>query len=253
MIDLHSHLLPGVDDGSRSLEQSVQVLHRMADAGITGICLTPHLTASQAPLGIPPAYNEAFERLRAAAPTRVALSRGVELMLDRHLPPEAAANRELTLGRSRYLLVEFTRMAAPNAVTRAMGHIAGLGLVPVLAHPERYACCSPAVAAGWKSAGALLQVDANTLFMPRGRGERARQLLAAGLADILAADNHGDDRSVSGPFVSLCEQGGEVQAEMLLVKNPAAILADQLTEDVPPLTLRTSFFDRLRQLLDPEG
>lgn len=253
MIDLHSHLLPGVDDGSRSLEQSVQVLNRMADAGITGICLTPHLEASRAHLGIPPAYDAAFATLRAAAPQRVTLSRGVELMLDRHLPPEAATNRELTLGRSRYLLVEFTRMAAPLSVGRAVANIVSQGLIPLVAHPERYACCSPAVAADWKSAGALLQVDANTLFMPRGRGDRARHLLAAGLADVLAADNHGDDRSVSAPFVSICEQGGEVQADLLLVKNPAAILADQLTEDVPPFALRTSFFDRLKQLLDPEG
>jgi protein-tyrosine phosphatase len=253
VIDLHSHLLPGVDDGSRTLEQSLQVLNRMADAGVTGICLTPHLEASRAHLGVPQAYDAAYERLRAAAPERIRLSRGVEMMLDRHLPAEAAANRQLTLGGSRYMLVEFTRMAAPLAVTRAVTNIVSQGLAPLLAHPERYACCSPAVAAGWKSAGALLQVDANTLFMPRGRGDRARQLLAAGLADILAADNHGDDRSVSAPYVSLCEQGGEVQADLLLVRNPAAILADQLTEDVPALTLKTSFFDRLKQLLDPEG
>lgn len=253
MIDLHSHLLPGVDDGSRSLEQSVQVLLRMADAGVTAICLTPHLEASRAHLGIPPAYDEAFELLKAAAPKRITLARGVELMLDRHLSPEVAANRALTLGGSRYLLVEFTRMAASNAVERAVSNIVALGLVPLLAHPERYACCTPQVAASWKNAGAILQVDANTLFMPRGRGDRARQLVAAGLADILAADNHGDDRSVSGPFVALCEQGGEVQAELLVVRNPAAILTDHLTEEVPPLSLRTSFFDRLKQLLDPEG
>jgi len=231
----------------------VKVLSRMAAAGITGVCLTPHLTATRSEQGIPAAYDDAFVRLRAAVPERMALHRGVEMMLDRHLPPQAAANRALTLGGSRYLLVEFTRMAAPTAVTNAMGHIVGLGLVPLLAHPERYACCTPAVAAVWKGAGALLQVDANTLFMPRSRGERARQLVSAGLADILAADNHGDDRTVSAPFVSLCEQGGETQADLLLVRNPTAILADRLTEDVPPLPLRTSFLDRLKHLLDPEG
>lgn len=209
MIDLHSHLLPGVDDGSRSVEQSVAVLTRMAEAGVTAVCLTPHLNASRAERGVPAAHDAAFGTLRAAAPANPTLHRGVELMLDRPFPAAAAANRALTLGGSRCLLVEFTRMATPEAVYNALAHVAGLGLLPLLAHPERYACCTPQVAATWKATGALLQVDANTLFMPRTRGDRARALVANGLADILAADNHGDARDVSVPYVTLVEAGGE--------------------------------------------
>lgn len=253
MIDLHSHLLPGVDDGSRSVEQSVVVLTRMGAAGVTAVCLTPHLAASRAEHGVPQAYDAAFAALKAAAPSAIALHRGVELMLDRPFPAAAAANRALTLGGTRYILVEFTRMAADNAVYNALTHIVSLGLVPVLAHPERYACCTPQAASAWKATGALLQVDANTVFMPRTRGDRARALLAAGLADILAADNHGDTRSLAAPYASLAEAGGEEQADLLLVRNPEAILADAGTEMVPPLTLRTSLLSRLKQLLDPEG
>jgi len=251
VIDLHCHLLPGVDDGSRSVEQSVEVLTRMGAAGVTAVCLTPHLEASRAERGIPRNHDAAFELLRAAAPSAVTLHRGVELMLDRPFPAGAAGNRGLTLGGTRYILVEFPRMAADNAVYNALGHIVSLGLMPVLAHPERYACCTPQAAAAWKTTGALLQVDANTLFMPRTRGDRARALLAGGLADILAADNHGDTRTISSPYASLAEAGGAEQADLLLVKNPEAILADQGTEMVPPLTLRTSLLSRLRQLLDP--
>ena len=252
MIDLHSHLLPGVDDGSRSVEQSVRVLESMAAHGITDVCLTPHLTASRAEAGIPRAYDEAFRELSGVAPPQVRLHRGVELMLDRPMPPAAATNRALTLGGSRYLLVEFTRLVAENAAFNALSHVASLGLLPVLAHPERYACCSPAAAARWKTTGALMQVDANTLFMPRSRGQRARQLVAAGLADLLAADNHGDDRTISAPFLALCEHDGEAQADLLLHRNPAAVLADELTETVAPLEISTSLFSRLKQLLDPE-
>ena len=253
MIDLHSHLLPGVDDGSRTVEQSVEVLTRMGAAGITAVCLTPHLEASRAEKGVPKAYDAAFEALKAAGPSAVTLYRGVELMLDRPFPAGAASNPALRLGGSRYLLVEFTRMAADNAVYNALTHIVGLGLIPVLAHPERYSSCTPQTAATWKTTGALLQVDANTLFMPRTRGDRARALLAAGLADILAADNHGDSRTISAPYASLAEAGGAEQADLLLVKNPEAILADRGTEMVPPLTLKTSLMSRLKQLLDPEG
>jgi len=253
VIDLHCHLLPGVDDGSRTVEQSVAVLNTMAAGGITAVCLTPHLEASRCEKGVPRTHDAAFEALTAAAPPAVKLYRGVELMLDRPFPVGAAGNRALTLGGSRYILVEFTSMAAYNAVYNALGHIVALGLVPVLAHPERYSCCTPQAATAWRSTGALLQVDANTLFMPRTRGDRARALVAAGLADILAADNHGDTRSLAAPYASLAEAGGSEQAELLLVQNPGAILADAGTEEVPPLTLRTSLLSRLKQLLDPEA
>jgi protein-tyrosine phosphatase len=252
VIDLHCHLLPGVDDGSRSVDQSLRVLQAMAAHGVTDVCLTPHLEASRGETGIPEAYDRAFDTLRPLAPKQVRLHRGVELMLDRPLPPAAAQNRALTLGGSRYLLVEFTRLVAPNSAYNALAHVASLGLIPVLAHPERYACCTPAIAGRWKETGALMQVDANTLFAPRSRGERARQLLAAGLADLLAADNHGDDRSVSAPYVSLCEHDGETQADLLLRRNPGSILADELTEAVPPLEIRTSLLNRLRHLFNPE-
>ena len=252
MIDLHSHLLPGVDDGSRSVEQSVRVLEAMAAQGITDVCLTPHLTAGRAEAGVPRAHDQAFRELSAVAPPQVRLHRGVELMLDRPMPTAAATNRSLTLGGSRYLLVEFTRLVAENAAFNALSRVASLGLIPVLAHPERYACCSPTTATRWKATGALLQVDANTLFLQRARGQRARQLVAAGLADLLAADNHGDDRTVSAPFLAICEHDGVAQADLLLRRNPASILADELTEAVAPLEISTSLFSRLRQLLDPE-
>jgi protein-tyrosine phosphatase len=253
VIDLHSHLIPGVDDGSRSVEQSVAVLEAMEGQGITDVCLTPHLDASHASQGIPAALDRAFERLEGAWTGDVRLHRGVELMLDRPFPPPAAANRALTLGGSRYLLVEFTRMVAPEAAYNALAHVAGLGLVPVLAHPERYACTTPRLAERWKSTGALMQVDATTLLAERGRGDRARQLLAAGMADLLAADNHGDTRMVTTAWIRLHELGGEEQAELLLRRNPAAILADAPTSPVEPLAIRTPLLARIRHLFEQEG
>lgn len=253
MIDLHSHLIPGVDDGSRSVSQSVTVLQAMAGQGVTDLCLTPHLEASRAGQGVPVQHDEAFARLRDEAPSQIRLHRGIELMLDRPLPPEAAGNRALTLGGSRYLLVEFTRLVAPAAAFNALAHVASLGLVPVLAHPERYACTTPGVAERWKATGALMQVDANTLLADRGRGERARDLVRAGLADLLAADNHGDKRTVAAAFLHLCELGGEAQADLLIRRNPAAILADRLTEDVAALPIKTTLLARIRHLFDQEA
>ena len=252
MIDLHSHLLPAVDDGSRSVSQSVAVLEQMAARGVTDICLTPHLTASRAEAGPPATWEPAWAALTADLAVPIRLHRGVEMMLDRPLSPDTAADRRLTLAGSRYLLVEFTRMVAPTSAYHALAHVASLGLVPVLAHPERYACTTPQVAAAWKATGAVLQVDANTLFAERTRGERARALLAGGLADILAADNHGDGRTVTEPYVHLCELGAEEHADLLLRRNPSAILADGPLEPVPSFSWKKPLLQRLRALLTTE-
>jgi protein-tyrosine phosphatase len=249
VIDLHSHLLPAVDDGARTVEQAVATLHEMARHGVTDVCLTPHLAASRAEEGVPSRHDAAFELLRGSAPREPALHRGTELMLDRPLGEGAAANPAVRLGGTRYILVEFPRMVAGAAVSNALAHVVSLGLVPVLAHPERYTSCSVHAVDRWRRLGAFMQVDATTLLSPRGRGERARQLIATGLADILAADNHGDARMLAAGRRMVEEQGGDVQADLLTRYNPAAILADQPLRMVEPLELKTSLLERLRRLL----
>lgn len=249
MIDLHCHLLPGVDDGSASVAQSVLTLEAMRENGVTAVCLTPHFSVGRMPKGLPPSHHAAFEALRGQAPTDIALYRGVELLLDRPVRPELAERPEFRLGGTRFVLVEFTRLAASASITSALRQVVELGLVPVLAHPERYAACRPEAVRQWKADGAVMQVDATTLLSGRGRGQRARALLGQGLADILAADNHGDDRQLRAAAEYLAERGGEAQAELLTRQNPAAILADGELEPVAPIELKTPLFDRLKLLL----
>jgi protein-tyrosine phosphatase len=252
VIDLHSHLLPAVDDGSRSVAQSVTVLKDMAAHGVTDLCLTPHLRAGQLATAPPRAHDEAFAALQAAAPDLPRLHRGAEVMLDRPLPPSGDHARRCTIGGSRYILVEFPRIVAYDTVTIALGRVVDAGLYPVLAHPERYACCSPAAVARGRELGARMQVDATTLLSTQSRGQRARALVSAGLADILAADNHGDDRMIATGRKFLEAQDGAEQAELLTVLNPRAILDDEPLVPVPPVEIRRTWMQRLRRLLEGE-
>ncbi|HEX2636487.1 MAG TPA: CpsB/CapC family capsule biosynthesis tyrosine phosphatase [Gemmatimonadales bacterium] len=252
MIDLHSHLLPGVDDGSRTVEQSVKVLQEMARRGITDVCLTPHLRATQAADGPPARHDDAFDALRAAAPELPRLHRGAEVMLDRPLPPGADHMQRIRLGGTRYILVEFPRLVSLDAVTNALGRVRDAGLLAVLAHPERYGCCSVEAVTHWRSLGATMQVDATTLHSTQARGQRARQLVSRGLADILAGDNHGDDRTIAAGADFLIAQDGPEQAELLTVRNPAAILRDEPLAEVPPLLIRRTWTQRIRHLLGGE-
>jgi protein-tyrosine phosphatase len=250
VIDLHSHLLPAVDDGSRSVEQSVKVLNEMARQGITDVCLTPHLQSGRAEAGPPSAHLRAFEALRAAAPALPRLHRGAEVMLDRPVTRPVALARNVTIAGTRYILVEFPRLVAHDTVTIALSQVVELGLVPVLAHPERYSCCSVEAVRQWRGLGAIMQVDATTLIASQARGQRARQLVAEGLADILAGDNHGDDRTVATGASFLQAQDGAEQVELLVVLNPAAILEDAATSPVPPLRIRQSWVKRIKQFLE---
>jgi len=252
VIDLHSHLLPGVDDGSRTVEQSVGVLRQMAERGITDVCLTPHLRAAETAHGPPRRHDEAFDALEAQVPPLPRLHRGAEVMLDRPLPIGAEGIRRVSLRGSRYLLVEFPRLVAADAVSNALTRVRDAGFTAVLAHPERYGCCSVEAVAFWRTLGTRMQVDATTLHSPQARGQRARQLVAAGLADILAGDNHGDDRTIAAGADFLRAQEGLEQAELLTVHNPGAILRDEPLVEVPPLVIRRTWMQRIRHMLGGE-
>jgi protein-tyrosine phosphatase len=250
VIDLHCHLLPAVDDGSRSVEQSVAVLLEMARHHVAGVCLTPHLPVSQLNKGIPAAYDRAFAALTERAPEVPFLARGLEVMIDGVISEEVATRRRGTLGGSRYILVEFPIMVTRAAVQSALSATMAIGLVPLIAHPERYSCCDPDTVRGWRALGACTQVDATTLLSSRSRGKRARELVSHGLIDIMAADNHGDGRLISIAFHILKERGGEFQADLLARHNPQRILDDQELLPVPPLPLHASWWDRIRAVFE---
>jgi protein-tyrosine phosphatase len=250
MIDLHSHLLPAVDDGSRSVDQSVKVLTAMSRDGLTDVCLTPHLLATRIEAGPPAAHDQAFQDLMAQAPSTPRLHRGAEVMLDHPLPRQVATARKVTLAGSRYILVEFPRLVSSEIIGHAVMQVGELGLVPVVAHPERYSCCSPEAVRHWRSLGAKMQVDSTTLLSPQTRGRRARQLVSEGLADILAGDNHGDDRNVATGARFLRAQDGDEQVDQLVVQNPRSILTDVALSPVSPIRIRQSWMRRFKEFLE---
>ena len=247
MIDLHTHLIPGVDDGSHTVEQSVEVLQRFARQGVTAVCCTPHLKASEAGAAPCAQMDALLGDLIDAAPPVPALHRGFEILLD--VPNPVLGERCLRLAGSRYVLVEFGRLVPADASVEILSRVAEQGIVPVLAHPERYAVCTPELGARWRAAGAVLQVDATTLLGESRRAGRARALLQAGCASIVASDNHGDGRSVAAAVDWLSSHGGAAQAQLLAVDNPASILADRPLAGVPPLRVRRSLYTQFKQFL----
>ena len=244
MIDIHSHLLPGVDDGSPSIDVSVTVLRRFVTEGVKTLVCTPHLNASQANAAPYDRHVEILQELRRHAPPEVELRLGWEIMLDS--PGVDLSAPHLTLGGSRALLVEFTRGGLPRGGDQELRRITRAGRVAILAHPERYYRCTLEHVMEWRTMGVVIQTGA-TMLMGRGApAELARAMLAAGYIDILASDNHGDSRSLSTARDWLLERGGAEQAELLTRRNAELVLGDEDPVPVPPLV--PGFLDRLKRM-----
>ena len=135
MIDIHSHLLPGVDDGSADVATSVGVLERFARHGLEVLVCTPHLAASDAARAPYEHHRDLLKTLVAAAPPKPELRLGWEIMLDR--PGCDLSAPELSLGGAKAVLVEFPRAYLPVGTTDELERIRRGGIVRVVAHPER--------------------------------------------------------------------------------------------------------------------
>lgn len=249
MIDLHTHLLPGVDDGSRSIEASLPVLERFAHDGVELVVCTPHLKASAASRAPHDEHAAILERLRGAAPRSPRLALGWEIMLD--VPGIDLTDRRLTLAGSTAVLVEFPRYALPPQAAHELYRIRMSGLVPVVAHPERYTGCSPELIEEWRRVGAVMQLDAAALGARGPMGDRARELIAAGLYDLAASDTHADSRSLAAARAWLVEAGASEQADLLTRENAARLLAGESVLPVKPVRVARSLGDRLRAIFLP--
>jgi protein-tyrosine phosphatase len=245
VIDLHTHLLPGVDDGSPTLEHSAMVLERLMADGVRGIVCTPHLKASEVDLAPVAEHMALLEQLRALAPAGMTLYPGWEIMLD---DARASLNRPgLSLGSSRAVLVEWGRSVPPYA-TQSLLHLRSIGLVPLLAHVERYRGVTVELVREWRELGALMQGDATILIAGGEMSETAKSFLGEGLVDVLASDNHGDRRTLATTRAWLEEIGAGPQAELLTNENPRRVLLDETLQPVPPIRFATGVFARLREL-----
>jgi protein-tyrosine phosphatase len=247
MIDIHSHLLPGVDDGSPTADVSVPVLQRFASDGVHTVVCTPHLEASRAAVAPYDRHLEILESLRRRAPAGLQLELGWEIMLD--IPGADLRSPRLALGGSSAVLVEFSHAGVPPTAAEELFRQRMSGIVPVLAHAERYWGTTAARVEEWRGVGAVIQVDSAALRSHGRTQSLAVELLERGLVDVIASDNHGDSRSLASARDWLLEMGADEQARLLTETNASRLLANEAPLSVPPLERRRGILTRLRALL----
>ncbi len=257
LADLHTHVIPYVDDGAPDLESSLRTLQELFESGVTTVVGTPHLNASN-PVGkrrtrADQAWPELVERASERLP-HLRLHRGYEIQLD--TPNLDLGDPELRLAGSRFVLVEFMAFTVPTRSAEVLSRIAQDGYVPILAHPERYWGYdrSFAVVPEWRAAGVLLQVNAGSLLGEYGDSIKmiAHRFLREGWVDVIASDNHArPNRSLSlrAAWDFLVDHGLETEAALLLSTNPLRILKDQKPLAVGPAQLRRGLLSRLAKVL----
>ncbi|HSM34897.1 MAG TPA: CpsB/CapC family capsule biosynthesis tyrosine phosphatase [Longimicrobiales bacterium] len=258
MIDLHAHLMPGVDDGAADDAEAGAALAALRGAGYEAVTATPHLDASLVERAAAwdarlAAFDAAWERLCSLDEARMegfTLHRGVELMLD--VPEPTVDDRRVRLAGGSALLVEFPRIAVPPSMPAVLERLRSDGVLPVVAHPERYDVALAGGAAAWRAAGAALAVNGRALLGAYGPTIRktAVELLARGLVDLIATDWHARGDHGATEVAKLLERSAGADATRLLtVENPRRLLQGSPAERPPAIRIAAGLGDRLRGFL----
>lgn len=237
MIDIHCHILPEVDDGAYSLEESLRMARLAAGSGVGDVFATSHFPGHREALDMLPRMMDQLALLKGALEREkigLRVHPGAEILC---LPgtAELAERKWLpTLGISDYVLVEFYFDAQRTFMDESLWILRRNGYRPVVAHPERYEAvqADPRMALRWFEQGYVLQVNKGS---PLGAfGSRARRsaerLLEWGVVHVLASDAHGSGRRTPDmePLADWCwENLGEQYTEILLQENPGRILKNQ--------------------------
>jgi protein-tyrosine phosphatase len=241
MVDVHCHILPGLDDGPENIETSLGMMEAAIADGITHVVATPH-SSNQ--------FFFDYERVRARRAelqekigNRLILATGCDF----HLNPENLdALREdaprFCINQRDYLLVEFNEYSIPPAMDQTLHEIQLMGLRPVITHPERNAILRMQTErlAKWVRLGCFIQVTAGSLTGVFGPGAQkdAWRWLAYGLVHLVATDAHntrGRPLKLKPAFDLVQEQYGEEKARALFAENPMAAFEGRDLPHVPQL------------------
>ena len=262
LVDIHNHLVPGVDDGARDLKAVLESVERMTRLGIRRIITTPHIEGSltldaarlESRLGaVTTAWDLAAAAIHESFP-EVEFKRGHEVALD---TPEAdLSDPRIRMAGTSFVLVEWPRLQLPPGTSRALARIRESGYRPIVAHPERYSGMSQAigVAGQWRDAGAYLQVNYGSLVGRYGAEAQstALRLLRRGWVDYLASDFHGHASLKiykEEAWAALEAFGAAEVLHYLCRTNPGRIFSDEQPLPVPILPTDRRFWARMREIL----
>lgn len=236
MIDIHVHILPGIDDGPTDDGNAIEMARAMVDVGIDRAVATPHLRRELGWENQREQIIAAVQRFKEAlnlAGVPLEVLPGAEHFCDAELFEDLATGRATPLALQRYILVEFQPRALPPDLPGFLYRMRRAGQEPLLAHIERYPtlCDNRTLLDALCDQGYPMHIDIGALVGEEGRGVKklAWRLLEERRAQIVATDAHSalHLRAVPKALLLLNKRLGEDRARELLISNPAAVVAGQ--------------------------
>jgi protein-tyrosine phosphatase len=249
MIDIHSHILPQIDDGAKSLQEAIEMARIAVSDGIEQMVCTPHMFNG---ISRNPEPKEVFDRVsalqEAVGTEGLRVLPGNEVHMTHQIVQQACNNRVMRLNRQNYMLVEFPAMTVPAAAGDLFRQLQSNGVLPILVHPERNVQLQghPSLVAEFVESGVYVQVTGMSLTGEFGRAAKncAESLLRHNCVHFLATDAHRADRRppiLSRGRDAAAEIIGVDNAQKLVYDNPlAAINGDPLQVD-PPISYSRRF------------
>lgn len=234
MIDIHAHILPGMDDGAEDMQDTIEMAKIAVESGVTAMVATPHCNIP----GIYDNYNdekfyETYERVCRELQARdipLQLFHGMEVFATPDLPQLLKEKKIFTINGGNYLLVEFPFDEDLEYVESILDDILDEGLRPVVAHAERYEFVQRNlfVLDQWRKRGVVIQVNKGSLLGRFGRYsyDAAHYMMRKGLADVIASDCHRPYRRTPvmiEAYDRLLEKYSKEYLDVLFTENPKRI------------------------------
>ena len=192
-IDIHCHVLYGIDDGSKSLEESIEILNQYKEMGYKEIVVTPHYIENSKYI----ANNKEKEKLLKTLKSKIKgikLYIGNEVFINNNLEELLKKEEISTLNNSRYLLIEFPMNQKLKTITDTIYELKIKGIIPIIAHPERYEYVKKDIniVDEWINEGALLQANYGSIVGVYGNKAKrtVKKLLKKNKISLLATDIH---------------------------------------------------------------
>jgi protein-tyrosine phosphatase len=230
MVDIHCHILPGIDDGSKSWEMTAEMCRVAVADGIKHIVATPHANDRYAYDRI--RYTEMLAELHDAARGELAFTLGCDFHFSYDNIQDALEHpHRYTIGETQYILIEFSDYGIPPSVQQGVFALRSHGMVPIITHPERNQFLSkkPELVLDMVRQGCLVQVTANAVTGAWGKPSQKviEWLLKRDAVHVIASDAHDPIRrrpTLSEASKAIAELVGQETAEILVQRNPAAIV-----------------------------
>ena len=238
MIDIHCHIIPGVDDGSGDFAESIRMGEIAAACGVTDIIVTPHCNIPGSYTNYYGAwYEREFDGLRALFSENginIKLHRGMEVFGTDDVGRLYDEGYVLCLAESSYMLVEFDFGDDMWRVRDVLYSLLDRGITPIVAHPERYYPVQDdnQFAVDWMNMGCKLQLNRTSLIGPSGdpSTRTAKSLISMGAAHFVATDSHSifsRTTELADAYRWVAEHFSEEWAEVLMVENPQRVIENR--------------------------